>query len=258
MRVIVTRPAKQAETWVRWLRDAGIEAVALPLIAIEPPRDAAPLRDAWRTIDGFAMAMFVSANAVEHFVAQRAAGAAWPAQLLAGSTGPGTSAALREAGVPPQLLVEPPGPDFDSEALWQRLRGRDWQGRRVLVLRGQDGRDWLSQQLGAAGAQVLFAESYVRSVPALDGDQRAVLRQALAAPAAHRWLFSSSQAVRHLRELAPGADWSASRAWATHARVAEAVRAARFGEVGVVESTLPELLSRLRSARSCSIQSDAS
>ena len=40
-RVIVTRPAREAAHWVAQLGAHGIEAVALPLIAIGPCTDAA-------------------------------------------------------------------------------------------------------------------------------------------------------------------------------------------------------------------------
>jgi hypothetical protein len=48
--VIVTRPAREAVQWVDDLRAAGLDAVALPLIVIEPVADAALLRDAWRRL----------------------------------------------------------------------------------------------------------------------------------------------------------------------------------------------------------------
>ena len=140
MRVLITRPRAQADPLVTELRAGGIDAVALPLIDIAPAADPLAVRQAWDRLPACALAMFVSANAVLHFMRLRPAQAAWPAGVLAGSTGPGTSAALREAGVPPSLLVEPAGAVFDSEALWQRLRDRDWMGRQVLVVRGEGGR----------------------------------------------------------------------------------------------------------------------
>lgn len=258
MRVIVTRPRQQAEPWVRALRDGSIDAVALPLIGIEAIADGAPLLEAWHSIDDFALLMFVSANAVEHFMARRPSRAGWPAQVLAGSTGPGTSAALRAAGVPAASLVEPRGEPFDTESLWQRLRDREWRGRRVLVLRGQDGRDWLARQLSEAGAQVSFITAYRRTLPVLDTAQRELLRASLAAPRAFLWLFSSSQAIRHLQLSAGAADWSASVAWASHPRIAATARAAGFGQVAVAAASLPALLAQLQAARTPSIESGAS
>jgi uroporphyrinogen-III synthase len=235
-RLIVTRPAAQAAAWVQRLRGLGLDAHALPLIGVAPLDDPAPVAAAWRTLATSALVVFVSPNAVQHFFAHAPALAAWPAGVRAGSTGPGTSAALREAGVAADSLVEPAvdATSFDSEALWARLQGEDWAGRRVLIVRGEDGRDWLAQTLRARGAAVDFVAAYRRLPPVLDAEGARLLAGAHAAPAAHLWLFSSSEAIAHLQALAPGADWSASRALASHPRIVQTAREAGFGQVDAV------------------------
>ncbi|MDE2393936.1 MAG: uroporphyrinogen-III synthase [Burkholderiales bacterium] len=233
MRVLVTRPPRQAADWVARLRRLGLDAAALPLIGIAEVEDPAPLQAAWATLAARSLVVFVSPNAVEHFFARRAPAQAWPAATLAGSTGPGTSAALRAAGLGEAQLVEPgvDAPSFDSEALWARLAGRDWGGRSVLVVRGEDGREWLSQTLRARGARVDFVAAYRRLPPLLDAAGAALLAAALADPAAHLWLFSSSEALRHLQALAPGAAWGGSRAAASHPRIVQSARELGFGRV---------------------------
>ena len=148
MRVIVTRAAAQAASWVGALQQAGLRAQALPLIGIQAAPDPAAVRASWARLPGLAMVIFVSANAVQHFFAARPAGATWPAGLVAGSTGPGTSAALRSAGV---LQIEEPAADaaeFDSEALWARLRARRFRveqgprGRRAGIVPRESGLSW--------------------------------------------------------------------------------------------------------------------
>jgi uroporphyrinogen-III synthase len=69
----------------------------------------------------------------------------------------------------------------------------------------------------------------------LDAEGQALLAQALAAPAAHAWLFSSSEAARHLPDLAPSTDWSSAWALATHERIADAARGLGFGLVERVD-----------------------
>ena len=235
MRVIVTRPAAQGQAFVQRLRALGVDAVALPLIGIEPPADAEAVRQAWRQLDGAALAMFVSANAVVHFFALQPDNVAWPAGTRAGSTGPGTTAALREAGVPPALIVEP-GPDgpFDTDTLWHTLGSWPWAGRRVLVVRGEAGRDWLAQRLREAGAQVDFVAAYRRVAPVFDAAAQAVLAAAWAAPGDHLWHLSSSEAADHLVRSHPDAPWAAARALATHPRIAAAARRLGFGQVDEV------------------------
>jgi uroporphyrinogen-III synthase len=252
MRVLVTRPQRQADEWVERLRATGVDAHALPLIEIGPAPDAQAVRDAWRNLGTQALVVFVSPNAVERFFGAQP-GAVWPEGAIVGATGPGTSAALRAAGVPAALLVEPDvaAGRFDSEALWARLVSRrDWRGAQVLVVRGEDGRDWLAQTLGEAGATVRFVEAYRRTVPRLSPAQRALLEGALAQPAAHLWLLSSSEAVGHLMTLAPGASWQHTRAIASHPRIAARAREAGFGEVLLVPAELQRLTEAIASIQS--------
>jgi uroporphyrinogen-III synthase len=246
VRLIVTRPAAQAAAWVDQFRALGLDARALPLIEIAPLADDGGLRAVWRTLEAVSLVVFVSANAVQHFFDARPPGAAWPDAVLAGSTGPGTSAALRAAGVEGQSLVEPAAdaPAFDSEALWAQLSPRHWRDRSVLVVRGEEGRDWLADTLRGRGAQVSFVAAYRRCLPQLDADEQALLAAAQAQPTAHLWLFSSSEAVANLRALLPAADWSRSRAYASHPRIVQAVRAAGFGTVELMPSA-PQAVAQL-------------
>jgi uroporphyrinogen-III synthase len=231
---IVTRPVAQAAGWVQALQALGLQASALPLIGIAALDDDAALRSAWAALPAQALVMFVSANAVQHFFAARPPGMTWPVAVLAGSTGPGTSAALLAAGVPAGQLVAPAedATVFDTETLWAtRLQALPWAGRQVLVVRGEDGRDWLADTLRGHGAEVDFVAAYRRLPPRLDAAGQALLAAAQATPAGFLWLFSSSEAVQHLRDLAPATDWAAARALASHPRIADSARQAGFGSV---------------------------
>lgn len=230
--LIVTRPAAQAADWVRQLAGLGLQAQALPLLGIEAVAERAPLRAAWQDLPACKLVLFVSPNAVQHFFAA-ATLAAWPAGVWAGATGPGTTHALRQAGVPEGQIIEPAADaaQFDTEALWSRLQAMDWAAQRVLVVRGESGRDWLAEVLQQQGARVDFLAAYRRTAPSPDGAGLALLAAACEEPLRHLWLFSSSEAVACLRALAPKADWSRSRALASHPRIAQAARKLGFGQV---------------------------
>jgi uroporphyrinogen-III synthase len=228
---LVTRPAPQAAAWVEKLRAKGIDARALPLMAIEPAADTAALRDAWHLLPQRDLAMFVSGNAVEGFFAARPAARTWPRGLRAAATGPGTVEALVAAGVPSAQCVAPRAAPFDSSALWAELQGENWSGRSALIVRGDGGRDEFAQALRGAGAKVAFAQAYSRKAPAWSDDERALARAALAAPQQHAWLLSSAEAIDHLVALLPGSDWRTSNAVASHPRIAQRARRAGFGHV---------------------------
>jgi uroporphyrinogen-III synthase len=234
MQLIVTRPRAQAAAAVAQLRADGVDAVALPLLEVEPIADPAVLRARWAELRAYKLVMFVSANAVQSFFAAAPADAAlWPRHTLAASTGPGTTAALVAAGVPAAQVVAPgaAATQLDSEALWQELSRHPWAGTRALIVRGEGGREWLAQTLGAAGARVDMVAAYRRTLPRLDGEEAALLAAAQARPQAFVWHFTSSEAVRHLPLLAPGATWSSSSAFAAHERIAQAAREIGFAQV---------------------------
>ncbi len=284
VRVIVTRPAREAERWVQQFQQGGVQAEALPLIEIAPAQGAAnaqALRKALQMLDTYAACMFVSGNAVDHFFTQNSASAhdenghdaingianqvaGWlPPGLRLLAPGPGTVAALVAAGVPAGQ-IDAPAPDagqFDSPALWDVIGQRDWHGRRVLVVRGENsssagatttskGRNWIARQWEAAGAQVDFVSVYQRRAPRLTNAQ---LELACAAGSdGSVWLFSSTEAVVNLAsEPALGAmNWRGARAVATHPRIVDAVRAAGWGVVVASRPAFEDIKDALASIES--------
>lgn len=255
MRVILTRPAEEAGRWLDALRARGFEAVSLPLMAIAPVFDAAPLRDAWRKVAHARAVMFVSGNAVRHFFAQQPAGQPWPRATRAWATGPGTREALIQAGVDAVLIDSPPpsAAQFDSETLWSQVAAQIRTGDLALIVRGGDatgaskGRDWLADQLAAAGANVERVVAYRRGAPEFDTAQLQLASQAI--DSGDVWLFSSSQAVSHLRAALPQQDFSLARAVATHARIAEAAHKAGFGVVCESRPAVDAVVAALESLR---------
>lgn len=227
--LIVTRPRPQCAAWLARLAALGVDAVALPLIEILPARDPGPARAAWAALAAVDLAVFVSPNAVEHFFAQ-GDGAAWPPHTLAACVGPGSAQALAAHGVAADLIVQPAtdAASLDSEHLWQQLQPRrTWAGARVLLLRGDGGREWLAERLVEAGAQVEAITVYHRAGPRFAAAEQALLDDVRARPQAFVWLFSSAEAVGHLQAF----QLTGQRAIATHPRIAEAARAAGFTPV---------------------------
>jgi len=257
-RVIVTRPAQDAQRWVRDLQAQGLQAEALPLIQIAAASRLQPVHAAWQQLASYQAAMYVSANAVRHFYASnRALAQTIPApkaiKTRAWATGPGTVSALLQAGLPATQIDAPDANagQFDSEALWQIVAPSVHAGSRVLVVRGSDhtgesaGRSWLSEQLAAAGARVDTVVSYERRAPEFSSAQAALAQQACGDGSV--WLFSSSEAVAHLQALLPHACFATARALATHPRIAQAARQAGFAVVGETSPTLNAIVASIES-----------
>ncbi|MDA7415156.1 uroporphyrinogen-III synthase [Xenophilus arseniciresistens] len=250
-RLIVTRPEPEASRWVLALQAQGQRAQALPLIRTEPlPREAQAEAGPAQVL------MFVSGAAVRAFFGAHPQ--AWRPPTRCWCTGPGTAAALREAGVQASFIDSPPpeAAQFDSEALWARVRPQLQPGLRVCIVRGGDaqgrptGRDWLAGELGSAGAQVSTVVAYRRLPPQVDAPWLACVREHV--QARDVWLFSSSEAVAHLGDAVAGIDgldWGACTALTTHARIAEAARLLGFGRVLHSAPLLPSVLAVMQSLR---------
>jgi uroporphyrinogen-III synthase len=250
LRVIVTRPEREARPWADALQARGVPCETLPLIEIAALPEPSALKSAWQAVPGHLAVMFVSANAVRFFMAARPAG--MPIQSCrAWSTGPGTRAALLAQGWPEELIDSPPesAEQFDSEALWALVAQRvqvavaaSPSKPSVLIVRGADargqlaGRDWLAQQLESAGLQVLQTVAYVRQAPVLTAAQQGRALQAMRDGS--WWLFSSSEAAQHLLQACPDLAVGQARALATHPRIAQRLQQSGWGRVDLVPSGL--------------------
>jgi len=275
MRVIITRLAGDAPTWVDALQAAGYSACALPLIDVGPARHTQAVAQAWAQWPSFQAVMFVSVQAVRYFFESQPAGYTRTNGPRCWATGPGTHKALSQAGVP-EASIDSPAADaaqFDSEALWHRVASQVKAGQPVLIVRGNDvsldsadaegvadnnseqaelssavagtGRDWLAQQLQAAGASAQFVVAYERRAPAWSAEQQALAAQAAADGTV--WCFSSSQAIHHLAQAIPTQSWVKARCIATHPRIAETARSLGFGQIQISKPSLADLLVSLES-----------
>ncbi len=259
---IVTRPEHEALAWVAALQQRGIAALALPLISIGAAPDAAALQAARQHLTDYRAVMLVSGNAAQHFFEPNTALALTGRALAAikkekttrvWSPGPGTAQTLQRLGIA-AALIDCPAADavqFDSESLWEQVHAQITPGDRVLIVRGAEadapphgsGREWLAQQIQAAGGQVEFVVAYTRSAPQFTPAQIAQARAAAEGGAV--WLLSSSQALGNLCAALPTQDWSRARALATHPRITEAALAAGFGAVYECRPALQDVASAL-------------
>ena len=248
--VVITRPRAQAAALAQAVAGIGRTPVVLPLLEIAPLPDQSALRAALAQLPAYALTAFVSPNAVDAAFAHLAA---WPAQVEIGVVGEGSRAALARHGVSGDRFTihSPPDPAMaDSEHLLASLDLARFSGRRVLIVRGESGRELMADTLRAAGAEVETVAAYRRSLPALDAQLAGQLCALLAAP--NDWIITSSEALRGLaalvRELDPGtglARLQQQRLVVPHARIAETARALGCAQVTLSGSGDARLVSAL-------------
>ncbi len=247
--VVITRPAGQSNELIARLAEVGLATLDFPLIDVAPVTDDAPLRAALSSLERYALVVFVSPNAVDHAFAH--SDTIWPHALPIGVVGPGSVQALARHGVsaPAYNVISPPsGADeeaarFDSEGLFAAidlaLGATNLEGKRVLIVRGDGGREWLAERLREAGAEVETVAAYRRLVPEPSIGGWARVHELLAGEP-HAWLLTSSEGVRNLHELAQDhltVDEIVQLKRATlvtpHPRIAQTARALGFDSITV-------------------------
>ena len=193
-RIVVTRSREQASELSSRLEALGADVIEAPAIRIEPPEDAAPLRDAVRNRAEFAWILFTSANGVDAFfraMADLGLDARGLAGIRIGAIGPATAARLESRG----LRADFQPSQFTGDRVVEELAAaHDLKGSAILLPRADIAPDNMVSGLEACGATVRNVVAY-RTVPdtASCGPAAEALR--------HReidWLtFASSSTVRN-------------------------------------------------------------
>jgi uroporphyrinogen-III synthase len=164
LRVLVTRPAGQAQRLCGLLEAAGHECVRLPTIEIQPAADPYRLEAIADTLEDYDLAVFVSVNAVQMGLEPILDQRDWPEHTQIATVGARSAEALTAYGLSVDLVPEH---RFNSEALLALEELEDMSGRNVVIFRGNGGREVLRDTLLERGAEVEYVEVYRRVCPAL-------------------------------------------------------------------------------------------
>ncbi len=163
--VLVTRPAHQAERFCALIEAEGGRALRFPVLEILDPLDQGPLLSLIDRLDEFDIAIFISANAVNKAMNLIRARRDLPAHLRLAAIGKGSARELEHFGHPAEIY---PKRKFDSEALLEMEEMRQVAGKRIVIFRGEGGRELLADTLRERGAHVEYAEVYRRGRPHAD------------------------------------------------------------------------------------------
>ena len=240
--IIVTRAGEAGRALACALQDAGEESLWVPAFELGPAPDAGHVSEVLARLSSYNLAVFVSPAAVEATAARL--DGPWPAATAIGAVGAGTRRAIRAripgAALAPLFAPEAPESGSEgsgSEQLWQVLSPSINRLHRVLILRAEHGREWLHDQMSAAGARVDAVAVYTRRVAMISSNAAATVRGWQAAGRNAVLVIASSEAVdaviRQLDGLV-GVAWTRSAlALASHERIAQRLRTAGFVRVGV-------------------------
>lgn len=204
-RLLLTRPAEDCAALAETLGAQGVFSHCMPLLAIEALDETPEQREAFAILQRYSAVIVVSKPAARIGLRLLTQYAAPTPDLPWFSVGAATAAVLAEHS----LRVCFPDSGDDSEALLalptlqQAIAAAS--APRVLILRGEGGREFLAERLRGQGVTVDYLPLYRRVLPqyAVGELNRRVLAERL-----NGLVVSSGQGFEHLLQLA-GDDWPA-------------------------------------------------
>lgn len=165
MQFLITRPQAQAKGLVDLLEAQQHTVQVMPVIKINQIDDTAPTIKLIRDLKNFDIAIFISANAVHQsaiLIKKYAPSILLNECLKIGVIGPSTAQAIKEEGWNTDIMA---AGQYDSEGLLQVQALQSVAGQKIIIFRGEGGREVLYDNLIQRGANVSQAVTYKRSLP---------------------------------------------------------------------------------------------
>lgn len=204
-RLLLTRPAEDCAALAQTLAAQGIASHCMPLLAIETLDETPEQCSTFAELQRYCAVIVVSKPAARIGLQRLAQHGAPTPDLPWFSVGAATAAVLAEQG----LCVHFPDSGDDSEALLalpalqQAIAATSTP--RVLILRGEGGRELLAERLRGQGVTVDYLPLYRRVLPHYAPGE---LSRQVRAERLNGLVVSSGQGFEHLLQLA-GDDWPA-------------------------------------------------
>ncbi|MGL5815497.1 MAG: uroporphyrinogen-III synthase [Aeromonas sp.] len=231
---LVVRPAEQAGELAQLLRQQGHHPLCCPLLETRPGDELFRLPE-WLPAADIVIAVSMHAiHFAHHFLLQT--GQTWP-HIDYFAVGQASADAFAEIGIQAQ---SPDDPRSEGLLLLPALQGVT--GKRVLILRGNGGRDLIARTLASRGALVHYCATYERHYPELDGD---ALTRHWQSAGLDSLLITSGELLQRLLELVPSQQqpWLYDRLLVVPSpRVAEQAEAAGFTRIVIAQGASNQAL----------------
>ena len=195
---MITRPAHQAGHLADYIHSAGGEAFLFPTLEIIASELSDESNNILQNINRFDIIIFISPNAVEHGLNLIQSKTTLPDDILLATIGEGSAKALKnKLGKQPDIS---PTENFNSEGLLATNELQKIEQKRILIVRGNGGREHLKQTLQQRGANVEYLSAYQRVKPAIDSK---ILEQYLQNKLIAAIVITSGESLKNLTELTP-------------------------------------------------------
>ncbi len=195
---MITRPAHQAGAITKKLKSAGANSFLFPTLEITAVELSTKDKQTLQKINQFNIIIFISPNAVEYGLNFILANATLANNIQLATIGQASATALKnKLGKQPDIV---PTNNFNSEGLLATTEMKNVANKRILIIRGNGGREHLKESLQKRGAHVEYLTSYQRIKPAtntLDLTQYLQNNQIAAI------VITSAASLKNLVEMAP-------------------------------------------------------
>lgn len=161
-RIVVTRPAHQAESFCQMLERAGANALRCPLLIIAPTPNTRSLSRLIQDLDSFDLLLFNSPNAANLGIPQIDSRCNLHGRVRIAAIGAKTAHAITGLGYQVDICPEA---GFDSESLLALPILKNVGNTKIAILRGSGGRDLTGSVLRSRGAEVSYIQVYERLPP---------------------------------------------------------------------------------------------
>jgi uroporphyrinogen-III synthase len=173
VRVLVTRPEQQAEALCEAIENLGGVAIRFPVIEITQSENQLVAKTILENILQYDIGIFISRNAVD-----------WTMKLLDETTSTkkksnldkltliaiGTATAETLTQVSSTQVITNSGASSEALLELDALGADVIRGKKIIIFRGQGGREFLATTLRERGAKVDYAEVYRRDCPEYSRD----------------------------------------------------------------------------------------
>ena len=197
-RIMITRPAHQAGKLADEIAAAGGLSFLFPTLEICPTELSTENKQKIQHITQYDIIIFISPNAIEHGLDQIQSLIDLPDALQLATIGQGSAKALKnKLGKNPDIC---PKENFNSEGLLATAEMQNLKDKRILIVRGNGGREYLKQTLEQRGASVDYLNVYQRIKPIIDSTE---LEQYLQNNEIAVIVITSAESLKNLVELTP-------------------------------------------------------
>ena len=199
LKILVTRPVPKAQKLARLIEQQGGEAIIFPTLVIETLNNTETIVTQFENLSDYHWLIFISANAVNFSQQANKDKKDYFKCVKIAAIGKATAKALENIRLTVDLI---PDTGFNSESLLLMPELQSIEGQKILIIRGQGGRETLAKTLQQRGAKVNYLEVYKRCLPKKNND--CVVIKLLKQKKLNAITITSGDALNNLMSLLAG------------------------------------------------------